>query len=362
MARFDCFYCIYIWLLTHYLLFLLTIASTTLPENWRGEIPATQTSTSSTSSGGSIQDASASTASKNDDVPKVKAKDDWAFRYRHSKSSMTFVLKALRLGSRLSCHAYVIEQDDIIASVELSVPQFVDSSSDSFKSMVAASSTDSPVYKWTPFLKDLDTLHKQFKAGVMTKLMPEVEDLANQIRLGAKSSSAASAAPDASNQPRRDPLMVGEPRRPMGSPHGPHGGYPSAESRDDYGTPGSFAHYGDADLFGAAGRYAAPGFAAPDFGLRGGTAPGYGGIGAGRGGGGNQVGPDHPGFGPVNDPYRGGGDFGGRPPGAPDGPYAHPPPRGARFDPFGPPINPHDRPASGSRNPEGPPGFDNWYA
>lgn len=262
---------------------------------------------------------------------------------------MTFVLKALRLGSRLSCHAYIVEQDDVMANVELSVPQYVDSASDAFKAMVAASSSDSPVTTWTPFLKDLESLHKQFKSGVMTKLMPEVDDLANQIRFGsASSNSASNNRPAVNNPPQRDPLMVGEPRRPMGSPYSPHG------EDGDYGyeqPPGGFANYGDDDLFGAPGRFG----------------EGTGGrfrMGRPGMGGGSSVGPNHPGFGPVNDPYGRGGDFGGVPPGAPQGPgpYAHPPPRGARFDPFGPPINPIDRPGSNSRDPNGPPGFENWYS
>lgn len=260
---------------------------------------------------------------------------------------MTFVVKALRLGSRLSCHAYIVEQDDVMASVELSVPQFVDTASDSFKSMLEASSSDSPVTTWTPFLKSLDALHKQFKSGVMTKLMPEVDDLANQIRFGSSASNAAPTAPASENPPQRDPLRVDDPRRPMRSPYDPHG-------QDDYGygEAPSFAHYGDDDLFGAPGRF---GGGAADRSRMG--RPGFG------GGGGSSVGPNHPGFGNVNDPYRG-GDFGGLPPNAPSGPgpYAHPPPRGARFDPFGPPINPVNRPGPGSRDPNGPPGFENWYS
>lgn len=262
---------------------------------------------------------------------------------------MTFVLKALRLGSRLSCHAYIVEQDDVMANVELSVPQFIDSASDAFKAMVVASTSDSPVTTWTPFLKDLAALHKQFKSGVMTKLMPEVEDLANQIRFSSNASNAAAnPQPAAEERPPRDPLMAGDVRRPMRSPYNPHGDDPSGGY--GYDQPGGFSNYGDDDLFGAPGRFGEG--AGPQFRM---GRPGM--------GGGSSVGPNHPGFGPVNDPY-GQGAFGGLPPGAPTGPgpYAHPPPRGARFDPFGPPINPIDRPGSNTRDPNGPPGFDNWYS
>jgi len=49
--------------------------------------------------------------------------------------------------------------------------------------------------------------------------------------------------------------------------------------------------------------------------------------------GGSHIGPNHPGFGirdPFAPPFSGGGGFGGFP-------GVRPPPRGARFDPFGPP-------------------------
>jgi hypothetical protein len=291
-----------------------------------------------------------------------RAKGAWAFRYRHSKSSFTFVLKALRLGSRLSVHAYIVEQDDVVVNLDLTVADYVDVKSELLTKIIAASkpqasesedkSSSAATTSWMPMLKNMDRLHKEFKDKVMVKLMPTVEDLASQIRF----SNAQQQSPAQSSQqqaPRRDPLRVYPPEGSRPSPN-------FGDFEDDFdpsfaGMPhpsGGMAHYGDSDLFGSYGRY--------------GQVPGgygnFGGFGGSTGG--SSVGPHHPGFGPgVNDPYaiprggRGGpGGMGGL--GAPD---FVPPPRGARFDPFGPPIDPGSAPRP---NPDhhAPPGFDHMYS
>jgi hypothetical protein len=256
---------------------------------------------------------------------------------------MTFVVKALRLGSRMSCHAYIVEQDDVMVSIELLVSKYVDSSSEIFKKMVSSGSTDSSL-NWTSFLKDLEDLHGKYKKEVMVKLMPEVEDLANQMRFNSNTNNSQNQQ----NQ-QRDPLRVDRgPNPPRFEPR-----MPSPSFGDDFddltggiGEPPSFGHYGDSDLFGAVGRYGQ---------VPGGFRPG----GFGGSSGGSSVGPHHPGFGPqVNDPYAtpGGGRGGG------GNSYYHPPPPGARFDPFGPPINPGAGPRPNPNPPDAPPGFDNWYS
>lgn len=316
---------------------------------------------------------------------------------------MTFVLKALRLGSRLSIHAYIVEQDDIVVNMEVVVADYVDNRSDEFSAFLSSFQSSSssthpsqPISNtspssstewnrpWTNFLKNIERLHELFKNEVMVKLMPTVEDLANQLRIRNVQSSSgvgvgagsghggAPQIPPASQGPRRDPLRVypedRQPRYPV-VPRYPPGYGPGfvghVEDDDDgFGVPGGFGggpmgHYGDGDLFGSFGRYGEQ--------VPGGYRGGFGG-----GSGGSEIGPHHPGFGPgVNDPYamprggRGGGaygtgGFGSGGVGAP--PDFHAPPPGARFDPFGPPPNPSSAPRPNPHPPDAPPGFDSMFS
>lgn len=323
----------------------------TLPDNWRGDLPSTAPSSSvsvgssdssNTSPSGTTapgtSSATSQTTSKKTDL------DSWAFRYRHSKSSMTFVVKALRLGSRLSVHAFVVEQDDIIVSLELQTTQYIDSSCDAFK-LLTSTGEYSDTNPWTAFLKNLEELHTKYKKEVMIKLMPEVEDLANQLRLNSR--------PNVPQNQNHDPLRVDNGNR-MPLRGGPP--RPSFDYDEDLdpgflpAAPPGFAYSGDDDLFGALPSYGqVPGGFNPRNPL--------GGPLFGRGGG-SQIGPHHPGFGPqVNDPFAmpGGGRGGG-------GGYYVPPPQGARFDPFGPPINPAAGPRRNPNPPDAPPDFENWYS
>jgi len=352
-------------------------------------------------------------------------KDYWAFRYRHSKSSMTFVLKALRLGSRLSVHAYVVEQDDVMVSMELLVSQYVDMESESFKNFLKSqkvaeegatlvpksaegsapspptpdSSAPMPLVVWTSFLKNLSSLHERCKKEMMVKLMPEVEDLASQMRFQEPQQQQAQGAPGGgvSQGHRGDPLRVdprggAEGRRGQGQVWHPQSP-PHSEFDEDYdddfqfnpqpplyppgsgggggrrgqgegagfgipAAPGNAPHFGDSDLFGSYGRYGQ---------VPGGYRPSPSGArGIDPEGGGSQFGPHHPIFGPeVNDPYAYGGTgiprAGGNGRGA-GGIGYHPPPRGARFDPFGPPVPPAANPPNSNPPPDAPPGFESWYS
>lgn len=42
-----------------------------------------------------------------------KSTDSWAFRYRHSRSSMTFLVKGLRLQNSVLLHAFSLEQKEV---------------------------------------------------------------------------------------------------------------------------------------------------------------------------------------------------------------------------------------------------------
>jgi len=224
------------------------------------------------------------------------SQDSWAFRYRHFKSSMTFLLKALRLGSQLLVHALSVEQSQIL-TLELGVQEYV---SDDLNL--------DPRQRYS----NVDKLMDLFLKNIIKKLIPELSDLRQQ-----QQSSTPAAVPSQHPTPAVPSHHPG-PVYPGPQPHVP--GYPDdplriGPPRQPYRGP-PFGIGGD-DLMGGPGG----GF---------GFIPGSGGP---FGGGGSLVGPHHPGFGLPN-PYGpspgrggGGGGFG----------FPFPPPPGARFDPYGPP-------------------------
>jgi len=153
--------------------------------------------------------------------------------------------------------------------------------------------------------KSLDKLIASFKSNIIYKMMPELAE--QETRTQPRPSGPYSdplRVPHSGRQPR-SPLMEGGPYHPQFQP-------------PPFGV-------GDTDLnpfgFGPSGT------------------------------GGNLVGPHHPGFGPyVTDPY-GGHPLGRGGRGAP-----HPPPPGARIDPFGPPrsgMNPFGEPDRDDMPPPG---------
>eukprot|EP01128_Nolandella_sp_AFSM9_P001730 TRINITY_DN1205_c0_g1_i1.p1 TRINITY_DN1205_c0_g1~~TRINITY_DN1205_c0_g1_i1.p1 ORF type:complete len:321 (+),score=63.89 TRINITY_DN1205_c0_g1_i1:192-1154(+) len=244
-----------------------------------------------------------------------KSEDAWAFRYRHSQSSMTFLVKGIRLGDQLMLHALAVEQNEPL-SLNLKVPNFV---------TPASLRLDSPL----EICHALAQLRELLKREITSKLVPSVEDLRKETGSAAQPQPAApSAQPlmprnplrdDPLRDTRHDPLRIDQPR------------YPRGVGRDDlepFFPGGPSGHMGGG-----------PGFR-PAFG-------GGGGMGGppGFGGGGGLVGPRHPGFGPyVNDPFA-------RPPS--NGRRGMPPP-GGRFDPYGPPGFNQPWPDSDHLPPPGP--------
>lgn len=230
--------------------------------------------------------------------------DSFAFRYRHSQSSMVFLVKGIRMGNLLLVHALAVEQNQIL-NLELNTTEFI--ANETFQNL-------SNLYK------NGDKLIQEISQKIVLNLVPTVEHL-------------RAASREQSQQPQRQP--------PQPQPN--HPDFPDDPLR--VGPP----------------RYPRPGFYPPAPGGIGGDDldpfSGVGGMGVfptpypigGRRGGGGLVGPGHPMFGPgVLDPYaRGGGGFGG------PGRGTYPPP-GARFDPFGPPgfrsgpDNDHERPPRNS--------------
>jgi len=206
------------------------------------------------------------------------SQDSWSFRYRHNKSSMTFFLKGLKLGSKMLVHSIAQEQDKAY-SIELNVDDYVKDDAN----------FDNP----ESYYKNVDQLAELFKKNIMSKLIPSVDDLRAQ-----PVESQRNVAPPHEPRPHQpyypsDPLRVGPPRMPSTAPFG--------IGNDDL-LPGPGGGFG---FFPGGGNFPTP-----------------------FGGGGSLVGPRHPGFG-IRDPHA---------PQYPTVPGSFPSgPPGARFDPYGPP-------------------------
>jgi hypothetical protein len=225
--------------------------------------------------------------------------DAWAFRYRHGKSSMTFHLKALRLGTQLIVHAIAVEQNEIL-NLNLETGEFVNN--------------HAPMDDYVQLFKNVDRLIEMFHNAILKKLMPTTTDIAEAAKNLQQQNQHHNQQ---QGQPDRDILRV---PRPDSGDSGlrvprPQGNYPQS-NYPPFGVGGEDLYPGPGGGFGYI-----PGAPGGDpF-----HQPGH--------GGGSLIGPNHPGFGlrdPFAPPLPGGGGFGGFP-------GVRPPPRGSRFDPFGPP-------------------------
>jgi len=235
-----------------------------------------------------------------------KSSDAYSFYYKHPKSSMTFILKNLTMGEKLLVNGLAVE-DNRVYTLELNVNDYIKKgvANDDFQNI----------------FMNMEALNV-FKREIINKLLPMTEEEAPENRPVVVPPSGR-GPPQQPYSPSYDPLRVTPPRQPR-IPVSPlyEPGFPS------YAPPFGV---GDRDL-----DPLGPGI--PSF-------PGQGG---------NLIGPNHPGFGPVTDPYAT-GPFPGRGRGRGGAPPGHPP--GARFDPFGPPgfgFEPDNDELP-------PPGYNNMY-
>jgi len=201
------------------------------------------------------------------------SQDSWSFRYKHAKSPNTYVLKILKLGSKLMIHAMAIENENEVWNLDIIISNYINIEKTDYNKV-------SPI----DMLKNLDKLIDDFNSKISSKILKNVNFKKN-ITKEKENESQPHNNPYVRDDPNYDPLRIG----PMGG----RGGQfidPRSIGRDDlYGVGGGFGYI--------------PGF--------------------GPGTGGNVVGPNHPMFqgGPVG---RGGIIY----------PPSHP--SGARYDPFGP--------------------------
>ncbi|RAH50357.1 proteasome inhibitor PI31 family protein [Aspergillus brunneoviolaceus CBS 621.78] len=254
------------------------------------------------------------------------ASTSFAFRYAHSQSSMQYLLKISRLGSKAVVLALALG-DDKTTSFDLPVQDYISESALPLSSSADLPSALRETFISPPRVQDLINL---FKINVIQKLAPGLykegyEDTGRPLREVQQERPPRHdpLRDDSLPQPARpypfdDPLAV-PPRRPV-----PAGDFPPPGFEDEFeiqrpprGYPGMGGRnplsIGDRDLYPA-------GLGPHD--------PIYGGVGPGLGGGGGGGGGMHPTF---DDPLfagrRGGGGRGGYDPQAPPG---------ARYDPVGP--------------------------
>jgi hypothetical protein len=240
-----------------------------------------------------------------------RSADVFTFKYKHSQSAMTFLLKCVTLGDRLLVHALAIE-DKKPYGLELDVTEYIDAS------RLGSSSDLSDLYN------QLDKIETLFKLAISNQLVPFLNKdgyeanrtaSATSFPYGSSSSNISTSSSSSSNDNNRearpersripdddDPLRIGPPRMPR-----------SRLQEDPYGIPRNPYNVGGEDLY--------PDLGVPHFG---------GGPRLPFHGGGSMVGPNHPAF------SSGGGVF--MPPrhGPPGNLPQGVPPR-ARFDPYGPP-------------------------
>jgi len=230
-----------------------------------------------------------------------KSSDCYVFTYKHTKSSMHFVLKCLVMGESLIINGTALE-DKKVHSVDIDVQDYTRKNTE--------------LTDYNGLYKDAGQLLRKFKSEVIDKMFPGIQKQGFDA-------PAATTTNDTRREDRRDPLRdySSEERR-----RDPLRDYTSEDRRRAPYVP-----IGSGDLYPDMGGFHIP------------PVPG---MGIFPGGGGSVVGPGHPMFSdPYSDPYN-------------SDPLRLPgrrPPPGARYDPFGPPMRNH----FGDPNPDDfpPPGF-----
>jgi len=219
-----------------------------------------------------------------------QSSDVYTFRYKHSRSSMTFSLKCLVLEDKLLVHAVAVENTKNIFDLELSIDEYINKN---------INLTD-----YEKLYKNLDKLVTLFKVNISRKLVPEINKPGYEESMSNTASSTTNSNRNNDGQDDNyDPLRIGPIRQPP---------------QYDPLRVGGPSRYGPPFGIGTGDRF--PSITPP--------LPGMGGFGGDNG---NWMGPNHPAFGIV-DPFAPNTGFGGPP--LPRGSV----PPGARFDPYGPPA------------------------
>lgn len=255
----------------------------------------------------------------------------YSFRYRHSQSSMEYLLKVNRMGSTAVVMGMGMG-DDRTCSFDAKVADYISEGNlpatlpteERLRSEAQRKITD--IFISVGRLSDLGSL---LRLNILQKLVPKIHKEGYEETVSSQSNSNTDPAPrGAPDRPARDPLrddrgrdpyqparphplhdpLAMPPRRPMPEP------MPGFEDEHELqqppfgGMPGGFPRIGDRDLY--------PQGMGPNDPFRGGVGPGFGGGGMGGGG-------MHPSF---DDPLFRGQGQGRRPPGPPGSRYDNPGP------------------------------------
>jgi hypothetical protein len=244
--------------------------------------------------------------------------DSWAFRYKHFKSSMTFLLKGLKLSGKLIVYGIALEQNEVL-NIELKVDDYV---------------TNVSMNDFEHLYQNVSQLENLVLNSIIKKFIPSLSDL--QSNQNTQSNQGINNSNNFDHyEPEHDPLRI-PPRNPNYDPLRIPSRNPNRNRNFD-----PFAleddYYNDFEVGRGDVNPQIPGYFNP---------------------GGGLVGPNHPGFGPsINDPYYN-DPFGiGMPRDLRNNPNNRRRPPNSRFDHFGPPGN------FGGGNPNNdhlpPPG---WYS
>jgi hypothetical protein len=246
----------------------------------------------------------------------------YSFRYKHSQSSMEYLLKANRMGNKVVVMGMGLG-DDKTCSFDVKVQEFVSEGNLPATPKKEGATNDDveraiqDVFISIGRLSDLGSL---IRLNIIQKFAPGLQKPGYEETSEPSASQSRTQEPRGADRPLRDPLRedrdpparpypftdpLAQPRRPMPEP------MPGFEDEFETGRPGGrlpggFPNIGERDLY--------PQGLGPNDPFRGGVGPGFGGMGGGG---------MHPTF---DDPM-----FAGQ-----RGGYDPQVPPGARYDPMGP--------------------------
>ncbi|KAF5363475.1 hypothetical protein D9756_000508 [Leucocoprinus leucothites] len=254
-----------------------------------------------------VDESSSSSVYENNVLPvawNTSGPSHYTLKYRHEQSSLQFVVKVSRLGSRTLINAIALETDKV-ATLDIATDDFT---SPSFYPYDVGSTNAQPLIHGFISSNRVTDLMSQLKLKILQKIMPGLRkegytEESSESASGARPPPEVQPGPSGGPQPRAPPPPEAPPRNPFQPPST---------------SPNNPLEIGRRDL----DPFALDPFQPPSL------------FPPGRGGGdGMFVGPDHPIFGVPRGPGRilPRGPWGG------DGylpPMGAPP--GARFDPVGP--------------------------
>ncbi|GJJ69132.1 proteasome inhibitor subunit 1 (PI31) [Entomortierella parvispora] len=273
--------------------------------------------------------------------------ESYSFRYTHSQSSLTYLIKCMRIAGKFVIHGTAIETSQI-CSLELPIKDYTSPSY--FPFTTATASTRDPL--WNGFISRsrINDLISEYKIKIVQQLIPGLSKPGYQEERVPSSAGGSTTTGGSGSNTGRSGSTTGsgqgrgyypdDSSRFPGVGGVPHPGRPFVPRPPIFGDPfsaedpdfGGFGGGGGRNPFNIGGSDLDPFGGRLGGGIGGGGIGGFGGGIGGSTGGGMIVGPNHPMF---RRPPPGGGGGGGIYGGPQPLPRGSVPP-GARFDPIGP--------------------------